>query len=97
MEHHLRLVCLQIADPSGYARYRAEMAPILERFGGHFVLDVEGSASVHPADFEPTRVLLIAFASEGDARGFFADPGYQSVRATWFEPAVHRTFATTVG
>ena len=96
MEHHLRLVCLQISDDEGYGRYRTEMAPILEKHGGHFVLDVTGSASIHPADFEPGRILLIAFPSAEAAGGFFADPAYVRVRQTWFEPSVANTHAVAL-
>lgn len=90
---HVRLVCLDISDPVAYGRYRTEMAPILARHGGHFVLDVEGVAHVHPAPFDAGRVLLLAFPSAGAAAAFYADPAYQAVRATWFEPAVARTWA----
>ncbi|MCB9764333.1 MAG: DUF1330 domain-containing protein [Alphaproteobacteria bacterium] len=92
----LRLVALDIADPAGYARYRAAMAPHLARHGGRFVLDVEGTAHIHPAGFAPGRVLLIEFPTEEDAAGFMGDPAYRAVRARHFDPAVAQTEAFRV-
>ena len=90
----LRLVSLDIEDANTYDEYRRRMAPLLERHGGHFVLDVEGGiARIHPAPFDPGRVLLIAFPSEGDARAFFSDPEYTAVRSQWFDRAVSQTHA----
>jgi uncharacterized protein (DUF1330 family) len=93
MPTHHRLVSLQIRDAEGYARYRAEMAPLLAAAGGRFLLDMTGEATVHPAGFPPDRVLLIAFPSDQAAAGFFADPAYQAIRSRWFAPSVARTHA----
>lgn len=93
MGHHLRLVCLRISDREGYATYRRNMAPILERHGGRFVLDIEGRATLHPAGFEPDRVLLIAFSSPEAAARFFQDPAYVALRKRWFDTSVQETFA----
>ena len=94
---HLRLVCLDIEDAASYLSYREGMEPLLAQHGGRFVLDVEGAASIHPADFAPNRVLLIAFPDDATAAGFFADPAYVAVRTRWFRPAVRRTHAEVVG
>ena len=34
------LMGVQVIDEAAYARYRAEMTPVLEAHGGSFVLDV---------------------------------------------------------
>lgn len=93
---HHRLVFLQITDPEGYARYRAGMEPLLASAGGRFVLDVVGAPTVHPADFLPDRVLLIAFPDPAAAEAFFADPAYQAVRSAWFTPSVAHSLAVPV-
>jgi|GEM_PF-5131169 len=94
MSDVLRLVSLQLADPAGYRRYRMEMAPHLARHGGRFVLDVDvARAHIHPAEFVPERVLLIAFPSAEAARAFVEDEAYQAVRRRWFDPSVARTEA----
>ena len=96
MSHHL-LVHLDIADADAYARYRQEMAPILERHHGHFVLDVKGGQFVHsPAPFPADRVLLLAFPDASAATAFFGDDAYVAVRSTWFEPAVAQTHAVVL-
>lgn len=89
-----RLVCLDVADPDGYARYRAGMEPLLADAGGHFVLDVSASsATVCPVDFVPNRVLVIAFPDAAAASAFFQDPAYQAVRTRHFGPSVRRSHA----
>ena len=90
----LRLVCLDVADRDGYARYRAAMEPLLAACGGRFLLDVAGGdPRIHPAEFSPSRVLLIAFPSARAAADFFADPIYCAARERWFEPAVRQSLA----
>ena len=87
-----RLVFLDIADPNPYAQYRAEMEPLLARYGGHFALDVDGGdVRIHSAPFEPNRVLLLTFPDDVVASRFFADPAYGRVREAYFSPAVRNT------
>ncbi len=90
----LRLVCLDVAELDGYARYRAAMEPLLAACGGRFLLDVVGGdPRIHPAEFLPNRVLLLAFPSARTAAEFFADPRYRAARERWLEPAVRQTLA----
>jgi len=95
--NHVRFVCLDITNPTAYARYRAGMEPLLAEYGGRFLLDAELSAAhIHPADFEPSRVLLISFPDADTAERFFADPTYVETRQRWFTPAVPRSLAISI-
>lgn len=90
---HVSFVSLQIEDSDLYDQYRAGMRPILERFGGRFLVDIEGGKMLlNPAEFEGNRHFLIAFPDPAQAEAFFADPDYQGVKKTYFEPSVAKTF-----
>lgn len=90
---HLRLVTLDIADASAYARYRAGMEPLLAEHGGAFVLDVEGTVHRSPGPAGAGRALLIRFPTDAAAAAFFQDTRYREVRAAHFAPAVRATQA----
>ena len=83
------IMAMNVKDPERYARYRAGMTPILERYGGFFrydmvVSEVLKSPTTHPI----TRVFAINFPSKAAREAFYADPEYQKVRAEHFTPAV---------
>lgn len=80
---------IHVTDADEYARYRAAMMPILERFAGSFGYDlvieeVKKSEAAHPIN----RVFTIRFPDEASSVAFFADAGYREVRARHFEGAV---------
>jgi uncharacterized protein (DUF1330 family) len=80
---------LEVSNQEGYSRYRAEMTPILEAYGGRFdqdfvvskVLRTTGSALIN-------RVFAISFPDAGSRDDFFADPTYRGVRALHFDGSV---------
>ena len=86
------LIGLDVSDQESYARYRAGMTPILERFGGGFGYDLEVAKVLKsPRDAGINRVFTIHFPSQSIANAFFQDESYREVRAAHFEPAVQAT------
>jgi len=86
------LIGVHVVDEVGYARYRAEMTPVLEAHGGRFVLDVRVADILRtslPGTFN--RLFAIRFPSAQNREAFFADPVYLAIRARWFEPSVAET------
>src|SRR5262245_15082358 len=80
---------VQVIDETGYARYRAEMAQVLEAHGGRFVLDVRVTEILRaPSPSAFNRLFAIRFPSAQHRDAFFDDPDYQRIRARWFEPSV---------
>lgn len=95
---HVRLVCLDIEGAASYQRYRAEMEPILDRYGGRFLLDADiGAIAINPADFEFGRLLLIEFPEESVSDAFFGDADYGVIKSRWFTPAVRRVYTSVMG
>ena len=89
---HETLVGLHVTDDAGYARYRAAMTPILQRFGGWFRYDFEVARVLQPADGPPlNRVFIICFPDAQAKKAFFADPDYRQVRDEHFTASVGTT------
>ena len=83
------LMGVQVTDETGYARYRAEMTPLLNAHGGRFVLDVRVAEVLRaPSPLAFNRLFTIRFPSARQRDAFFAHPDYLAVRARWFEPSV---------
>ena len=87
---YTQMIGLWVRDQAGYAEYRANMTPILHRYGGEFGTDLEVSRVLKPAGEELNRIFTIGFPSRAVRDAFFADPAYLAVRAQHFEPAVSR-------
>lgn len=82
-------VGLELRDEAGYARYRAAMMPLLERFGGRFDWDFRVSEVLRgPEGARVDRVFALSFPHRGARERFFADPAYLEVRERHFAPAV---------
>src|SRR5512145_2240921 len=86
---HVTWTGLEVRDAERYARYRAEMAPLLGRYGGRFEHDFE-VARVLRSSASPriNRVFALSFPDAGARERFFADPRYRRIRSEHFEPAV---------
>jgi uncharacterized protein (DUF1330 family) len=80
---------LQVADDALYTAYRAEMTPLLETYGGRFVVDVRVQEVLRtPGEKVFNRLFTIRFPSPERMTGFFADPAYLAIRQRFFEPSV---------
>lgn len=90
MESAIEMVMgVQVIDEAGYARYRAEMAPVLEAHGGSFVLDLRvGEILRAPSASQFNRLFAIRFPSTERRDAFLADPAYGEIRERLFGPAV---------
>ncbi|MEM7606765.1 MAG: DUF1330 domain-containing protein [Myxococcota bacterium] len=84
-----RLVGLQVNDAAGYQSYRDGMMPILSRYGGRFVLDLDvARVRLAPDGASFNRLFVLRFPSAEVLDAFFSDPDYQRVRSEFFEPSV---------
>jgi uncharacterized protein (DUF1330 family) len=86
---HVMWVGLEVKDQALYRRYREDMTPILQRYGGGFGYDFIVAETLKSEGQAPiNRVFTIWFPDREAASRFFADPAYKKVRARSFEPAV---------
>ncbi|MFO0559398.1 MAG: DUF1330 domain-containing protein [Polyangiales bacterium] len=86
------LVGVNVVDPEGYARYRAEMTPLLEAHGGRFVVDVQVAKVLRSPEETPfNRMFTIRFESEAQLDRYFELDAYRAIRKRHFEPSVSAT------
>ena len=87
------LVGLQVLDEDTYARYRAEMTPLLEAHGGRFIVDVRVAEVLRAPSGSPfNRLFTIRFPSARQRDAFFEHPDYLAIRAKLFQPSVSAVF-----
>ena len=91
------LVGLNVIDDEGYQRYRDEMTPILERYGGGFRYDFKVARVLKAVTDEPiNRVFLIYFADEAARHAFFSNEDYVNIKRKHFDKSVgHTTIIST--
>lgn len=95
---HVLVMALEVSDAVSYARYRAQMTPLLIEHGGRFAYDFEvGRVLKAESPGAYDRVFSIVFPSRAIRDRFFADPAYRAIRAQHFEPAVRRATVIAEG
>lgn len=87
-----RLVALFVTNDDLYNKYRKNMLPILESYGGGFGYDFSISEVLKSKVNEPiNRVFTIYFKNEKAMDDFFSDEEYLKIRKQYYEPAVSAT------
>ena len=74
----LMLGQIDIHDRETYAGYEAGFMPILQRFGGRIV-GLDDAPALLEGEWPFSRVVLIEFDSEEDARAWFESDEYQAL------------------
>lgn len=77
MPHGFWIGHVSVHDPEGYAEYVRRDTPVIERFGGRFL--VRGGRSEAPEAPLRDRHVVIAFPDFDAARACFASDAYQDV------------------
>lgn len=89
--HHM-LVGLQISNEQVYRQYRQAMKPILQRFGGDFLYDVQVSQVLKAQHGEAfNRLFVIAFPTAEQLEQFFVQPDYLAAKEEFFNASVEST------
>lgn len=86
----LLISTIEITDPAGYEEYRKLVAPVLQKFGGRFL--VRGGRIHHlEGAWQPGRVVVVEFESVEKAKAFSDSPEYAQAKAIR-----HRTSESSV-
>lgn len=86
------MVGLNVTDDACYAKYREEMTPILESFGGGFRYDFVVYEVLKNEEKRPVnRVFAIYFESEESMNLCFNDANYKAIKERYFKPSVSDT------
>ena len=69
---------VRIDDPETYQRYREAVPPLVDRFGGRFLVR-GGELEVLEGAWPLPRLVIIEFQSRDAARLFYESPEYQKI------------------
>src|SRR5262249_49894159 len=86
---HEMIIGVTVTDGEIYSEYRAAIAPLLQKYGGHFPYDFTVSNVISSeADFSINRMFAFRFGDRDAKDRFFADPDYKTIRAAFFPRCV---------
>jgi uncharacterized protein (DUF1330 family) len=71
---------IEITNPAGYEEYRKLVAPVLQKFGGRFVVR-GGTIHYLEGEWRPKRVVVVEFDSVEKAKAFNDSPEYAPAKA----------------
>ena len=72
---------VSIDDMDAYKKYMEQAKPLVESYGGQYLVR-GGDFKVLEGDyFSPRRMVLIRFPDKASCERFYNDPAYQEVRA----------------
>jgi len=77
---------IRVTDPVEYAKYRALSGPSVEQYGGRFLVR-GGAYEVLEGDWDPQRVVVVAFDDAGQARRWWFSKEYAAAKAVRREAA----------
>jgi uncharacterized protein (DUF1330 family) len=69
---------IEVQDQDMYQRYRDQVGPLVDRFGGRFLVR-GGKLEVREGDWPLKRLVVIEFQSLEAARHFYDSPEYQRI------------------
>jgi uncharacterized protein (DUF1330 family) len=69
-----------ITDHKTYDEYRKRVLPLIEKFGGKFIVR-GGAHEVLEGDWKPKRVVVIQFPDMAAARTWYSSPEYAPLLA----------------
>ena len=74
------LVDCKVTDPAQYEEYKRLAMPAVELYGGRY-LARGGETLVLEGNWQPNRVVVLAFPTLQDVRKFYDSPEYRAARA----------------
>jgi len=78
---------IEITDPAGYEEYRKQVAPVLQKYGGRFLVR-GGRIHCIEGEWRPRRVVVVEFDSVEKAKAFDDAPEYSQAKAIRHRTAV---------
>lgn len=68
---------LEVTDPDTMAKYADATGPIVDQYGGRFV--VAAPAEVLEGDWKPGRIVILEFDDMAALKRWYGSPEYQDV------------------
>lgn len=83
------VVDVNILDPQSYAEYSRQVGPMLDRYGGRFLVR-GGAPETIEGDWHSQRFVIIEFADAETFRAWYDSPEYTAIRTIRFNAANSR-------
>jgi uncharacterized protein (DUF1330 family) len=80
------IVELDVTDPELFAKYRDLVPPIIEQYGGKYIVR-GGHTEVLEGDWNPKRIVVLEFESVQRAKEFMDSEEYAPVKQMRFDSA----------
>ena len=76
------IFALKVNNPDIYARYRAAIAPVMEKLGGTVTkeYDIAGALHSDAQEEDVTKIAMFTFPDKASLEAFFSDPVYQAAK-----------------
>ena len=68
-----------VTDPQPYEEYKRQVKPLIERFGGRYVVR-GGPHDVLEGDWTPTRLVVLEFPDMASLRAWYDSPEYAPLK-----------------
>ena len=81
----------EIKDEAKMRVYRARINPVVERFGGRYIV-IGGPARVVEGSYEPVFPVMIEFPTMADAHRWYDSEDYRELKALRLSPTVSNAF-----
>jgi uncharacterized protein (DUF1330 family) len=82
---------IEVTDAELYEKYRAKVAPIIEKFGGRYLVR-GGDVTAGEGGWEPRRVVILEFPSKQVANAWATSAEYAPVADIRHRAAMSRSF-----
>jgi uncharacterized protein (DUF1330 family) len=69
---------IEVTDPDGYTAYRERSGATVEQYGGRFLVR-GGDPQTVEGDWAPSRIVVLEFPSEEQARAWYDSAEYQEI------------------
>ncbi len=80
------IVELEVTDPAKFQRYRELVPPLIEKYGGRYIVR-GGGTEVLEANWEPNRIVVLEFETAQKAKELMESEEYQPVKQIRLESA----------
>lgn len=72
------IIDINVQDPELYAEYTAQVLPLVERYGGSYLIR-GGEVFPVSGDWHPERLVLVQFETMDLVQDFLTSPEYQAL------------------
>ena len=83
------IVDVKVNDPQTYQEYSKLVGPLLEKYGGKFVVR-GGATETIEGDWQPQRLVILEFADEEQFKRWYHSPEYTEARNIRFKASTAR-------